>query len=90
MLIICFKLDKDGATKAISSAYPNAPAYVNPTWQPRPDCFKSKNSSPMYKLNNKGEITPPCLTPFDMEKLQMFYLPILHGIIGSYTCNIIG
>ena len=69
MLIICFKLDKDGATKAISSAYPNAPAYVNPTWQPRPDCFKSKNSSSMYKLNSKGEITPPCLKPFDMEKL---------------------
>ena len=66
--MICFKLDKDGATKAISSAYPNAPAYVNPTWQPRPDC-KSKNSSSMYKLNSKGEITPPCLTLFDMEKL---------------------
>ena len=69
MLIICFKLDKDGATKAISSTYPNALAYVNPTWQPRPDCFKSDNSSSIYKLNGKGEITPPCLTTFDMEKV---------------------
>ena len=69
MLIICFKIDKDGATKAISSAYPNAPAYVNPTWKPRPDFFKSKNSSSMYKLNSKGEITPPCLMSFDMVKL---------------------
>ena len=90
MLIICFKLDKDGATKAISSAYPRAPAYVNPTWQPRPDCFKSKNSSSMYKLNSKGEITPPCLTPFDMDKLADVYLPILHGTIGYYTYSIIG
>ena len=71
--------------------------------QPRPDCFKSKNSSSMYKLNSKGKITPPCLTPFNMEKfadvssphhliwrnLQMFHLPILYGIIGYYTCNII-
>ena len=64
MLIIYFKLDKDEATKAISSAYPNAPAYyVNATWQPRPDCFS------IYKLNSKGEITPPCFTPFDREKL---------------------
>ena len=65
MLIICFKLDKDWANKAISSAYPNATAYVNP----RPDCFKSENSSSICKLNSYGEITPPCLTPFDMEKL---------------------
>ena len=33
MLIVCFKLDKDGASKTIPSAYPNALAYVNPTWQ---------------------------------------------------------
>ena len=45
ILVICIKLDKDRATKATSSTYPNAPAYVNPTWQPRPDCFKSENSS---------------------------------------------
>ena len=65
-----FKLDKDEATKAISSTYPNARAYyVNATWQPRPDCFKSENSSSIYKLNSKGEITPPCFTPFDREKL---------------------
>ena len=72
-----------GATKAISSTYPNVPAYVNPTWQPRPDCFKSE------KLNSKGEITPPCLTPLIWRNLQMFHLPILHGIIGYYACNII-
>ena len=50
----------------------NVGLYVNPTWQPKPDGIKSENSLSTYKQNSKGEITPPCFTPFHISKLADF------------------
>ena len=39
--------------------------------------LNNKNISSIYKLNNNGEITPPCFTPFEMPKLADFSSPHL-------------
>ena len=50
-------------------------------WQPGLDCFKSETVSSVYKLNSKGEITPPCFTPFDIAKFADFLSPHYAGQI---------
>ena len=50
-------------------------------WQPRLDCFKSETSSSVYKLNSKGNIAPPCVTPFDIAKFADFLSPHCAGQI---------
>ena len=74
-MIIFFKHCIKGATRAMSSAWPKAPAYDVPTWHPKPECSNCEKSLSIKQLNNRGEMTPPCFTQFDTLKLSECSLP---------------
>ena len=47
----------------MSSAYPNVPTYLKPTWQSNHNMDRSENKLSTYIQNNNGDISLPCFPP---------------------------
>ena len=75
--IICLKHCKESASRAISFAYPNGPAYehgygyehvMHFSHNPMPEYSNCVNKLSILQLNSNEEISLPCLTSFEILK----------------------